>query len=170
MGAMLDELRSLDRVPRSTRRMNRELEATVARLRQELGRQPTETERADAMNMTPQEYQQAVDRLRGSRFGAAHDLDVTDDDWEQLSAISIDDSKRPDTQLERTEIHELLAHSRARLPAREQKIMCLCYDEGLTLKETAEMIGKSESRVSQLRALAVTRLRVSMREALGDRA
>ena len=64
LGAMLDELRSLDRAPRSVRRMGRELDATVARLRHELGREPTETEIAGAMNMSETQYRHAVDQLR----------------------------------------------------------------------------------------------------------
>lgn len=167
LGAMLDELRSLDRAPRSVRRMGRELDATVARLRHELGRDPKEAEIAEAMDMTEAQYQQAVDQLRGVEFGAMRELDATDSQGEPLIALSIGDHERPDAQLERTEMRSLLADALGELPKRERQILSLYYEQELTLKEIGEVIGVCESRVSQLRSLAVSRLRVSMRETLG---
>jgi RNA polymerase sigma factor for flagellar operon FliA len=167
LGAMLDELRSLDRAPRSVRRMGRELDATVARLRHELGRDPQEAEIAAAMDMTEAQYQQAVDQLRGVEFGAMRELDATDSQGEPLIALSIGDDQRPDAQLERTEMRGLLADALSELPERERQILSLYYEQELTLKEIGEVIGVCESRVSQLRSLAVSRLRVSMRETLG---
>ena len=167
LGAMLDELRSLDRAPRSVRRMGRELDATVARLRHELGREPTETEIAGAMNMSETQYRHAVDQLRSVEFGAMRELDATDSQGEPLIALSIGDHDRPDAQLERTEMRGLLSDALAGLPERERQILSLYYEQELTLKEIGEVIGVCESRVSQLRSLAVSRLRVSMREALG---
>lgn len=167
LGAMLDELRSLDRAPRSVRRMGRELDATVARLRHELGRDPKEAEVAEAMNMTEAQYQQAVDQLRGVELGFMRELDATDSQGEPLIALSIGDEERPDTQLERTEMRDLLANALGDLPERERQILSLYYEQELTLKEIGEVIGVCESRVSQLRSLAVSRLRVSMRETLG---
>ncbi len=167
LGAMLDELRSLDRAPRSLRRMSREVETTISQLRHELGREPTEAEIADAMSMTEEEYQKAVEQLRGIEFGSMRELDVTDDQGEPIIALRVGDDQRPDAQLERTEMRNLLAGALTTLPEREQTILSLYYEQELTLKEIGEVIGVCESRVSQLRALAVSRLRVSLRETLG---
>ncbi len=167
LGAMLDELRSLDRPPRSLRRLSREVESTIARLRSELRRDPTEAEIADAMDMSDDEYQKAVEQLRGVELGAMREPDVTDDQGEPLIALSIGDDEHPDAQLERTEMREMLGDALGRLPERERTILSLYYEQELTLKEIGEVIGVCESRVSQLRALAVSRLRVTMRETLG---
>ena len=147
--------------------MGRELDATVARLRHELGREPKEAEIAEAMNMTEAQYQHAVDQLRGVELGVMRELDATDSQGEPLIALSIGDDERPDAQLERTEMRSLLADALGEIPERERQILSLYYEQELTLKEIGEVIGVCESRVSQLRSLAVSRLRVSMREALG---
>ena len=162
LGAMLDELRSLDRAPRSVRRMGRMIETTLARLRHELRREPTEEEIAGAMDMSEAEYQRAVSRLQGIELGSMHELDVTDSEGEHLIALSVGDDERPDVQLERTEMRELLANALARIPGRERHILSLYYQQELTLKEIAEVIGVCESRISQIRTSAVSRLRLSM--------
>jgi RNA polymerase sigma factor for flagellar operon FliA len=167
LGARLDELRALDRAPRSVRRMGRELETTLGRLRHELRREPTEPEIAEAMGMSEAEYQRAVDQLRGIELGAMRELDVTDSQGEPLISLSVGEDERPDAQLERTEMRELLADALSRIPERERQILSLYYEQELTLKEIGEVIGVCESRVSQLRSLAVSRLRLSMKEALG---
>ena len=152
LGAMLDELRSLDRAPRSLRRLSRELDSTVARLRHELGREPNEAETADAMDMTLEAYQRSVDQLRGVEGSMMRELDVTDEQGEPLIALRIGDDQHPDAQLERTEIREMVTEALTRLPDRERTILTLYYEKELTLKEIGEVIGVCESRVSQLRA------------------
>ena len=166
LGAMLDELRSLDRAPRSLRRLSREVESTLGKLRSELRREPTEAEVAQAMDMSEDEYQKAIEQLRGVEFGVMRELDVTDDQGEPLIALTVGDEERPDAQLERTEMKEMLAAALGTLPERERTILSLYYEQELTLKEIGAVIGVCESRVSQLRALAVSRLRVSLRETL----
>ena len=109
LGAMLDELRSLDRAPRSLRRLSREVEATLARLRSELRREPSEAEIADAMDMSEDEYQKAIEQLRGVELGVVRELDATDDQGEPLIALSVGDDERPDAQLERSEMRQMLA-------------------------------------------------------------
>ena len=134
----------------------------------QVGEKKTAAEIAEAMNMTEAQYQQAVDQLRGVELGVMRELDATDSQGEPLIALSIGDDERPDAQLERTEMRGLLADALGDLPERERQILSLYYEQELTLKEIGEVIGVCESRVSQLRSLAVSRLRVSMREALGQ--
>ena len=162
LGAMLDELRSLDRVPRSLRRASREFETTRARLRHQLRREPTEREIANAVNLSEEKYQRTVEKLRGVESGVTRELDAASDQGEPLIALRVGDDEHPDVQLERTELGQLLANALTRLPERERNILYLYYDEELTLKEIGEVIGVCESRVSQLRGLAVSHLRQAL--------
>jgi RNA polymerase sigma factor for flagellar operon FliA len=165
-GAMLDALRDLDWAPRSLRRMRRDLDATIARLRHDLAREPSEDEIAQAMAMSPAEYAKALDQVRTLELGAIRQLDATGEDGTPLLELCMDTDEGPDVQLERTELRQLLAKALLELPERERQILALYYEEELTMAEIGEVIGVCESRVSQLRSLALSRLRASMRASL----
>ena len=165
-GAMLDALRDLDWAPRSLRRMRRDLDATIARLRHDLAREPEEDEIADAMSLSPEEYAKVLDQVRSLELGAVRQLDATGEDGTPLLELCIDSDEAPDAQLERTELRRLLAKALMELPERERQILALYYEEEMTMAEIGAVIGVCESRVSQLRSLALSRLRTSMREAL----
>lgn len=167
LGAMLDELRSLDWAPRSLRRGSRDLERALARLRHELKREPTESELAAAMKMSEQDCARLLEQVKGLELGFVRELDATDDHGAPLITLSMGEEDRPDAQLERTELCQHLANALEQLPDRERQILALYYEEELTMAEIGGVIGVC---VSQLRSLAVTRLRVSMREALERRA
>jgi RNA polymerase sigma factor FliA len=171
-GAMLDALRDLDWAPRSLRRMRRDLDATIARLRHDLAREPSEGEIAEAMAMSPDEYAKALDQVRTLEIGAVRQLDATSEDGTPLLEICVDRDEGPDVKLERTELRALLAQALLELPERERQILALYYEEEMTMAEIGEVIGVCESRVSQLRSLALSRLRTSLRARLGllDRA
>jgi RNA polymerase sigma factor for flagellar operon FliA len=166
-GAMLDALRDLDWAPRSLRRMRRDLDATVARLRHDLAREPDEDEIAAAMALSPQEYAKVLDQVRTLDVGAVRQLDATGEDGTPLLELCMDPEEGPDVQLERVELRRLLANALMELPERERQILALYYEEEMTMAEIGEVIGVCESRVSQLRSLALSRLRASMRTALG---
>ena len=165
-GAMLDTLRSMDWVPRSLRRLRRELDATIARLRHELGREATEAELAGAMNMTPTEFDRAVEDLRALELGSIRPLDATGPDGESLLNFAIDPGEGPAAQLERRELRDRLAAALTQLPERERQILALSYEEELTLAEIGAVLGVSESRVCQLRSVALSRLRATLRQGL----
>ena len=169
LGAMLDELRSLDRATRSVRRKGREIDETLARQRSELWREPTEAEIAEEMNLSEAEYLQTLDKLRTAEIGSMRELDVTDSRGESLIALSIGEDGHPDAQLERAEMRGLLAEALERLPERERQVLALSYEKELTLKEIGAVLGVCESRVCQIRTLAVSRLRASMRDALAPK-
>jgi RNA polymerase sigma factor for flagellar operon FliA len=166
-GAMLDALRDLDWAPRSLRRMRRDLDATVARLRHDLAREPEEDEIAAAMALSPKEYAKVLDQVRTLEIGAVRQLDATGEDGTPLLELCMDPDEGPDVQLERVELRRLLATALMELPERERQILALYYEEEMTMAEIGEVIGVCESRVSQLRSLALSRLRASMRTALG---
>jgi RNA polymerase sigma factor for flagellar operon FliA len=166
-GAMLDALRDLDWAPRSLRRMRRDLDATIARLRHDLAREPEEDEIAHAMSLSAEEYAKVLDQVRSLELGAVRQLDATGEDGSPLLEICIDADEAPDAQLERVELRRLLAKALMELPDRERQILALYYEEEMTMAEIGAVIGVCESRVSQLRSLALSRLRASMRESLG---
>ena len=168
-GAMLDALRDLDWAPRSLRRMRRDIDGATAQLRHQLRREPTEDEIAGAMSMTTVEYEQALDQIRTLELGAVRQLDATGEDGTPLLELCLDPEEGPDVQLERTELKRLLAKALLELPERERHILALYYEEEMTMAEIGAVIGVCESRVSQLRSLALSRLRGSLRGTLGDR-
>lgn len=168
-GAMLDALRDLDWAPRSLRRMRRDMDSTTAQLRHSLRREPTEKEIADALSMTPVEYERALDQIRTLELGAVRQLDATGEDGTPLLELCLDPEEGPDAQLERTELKRLLGKAILELPERERHILALYYEEEMTMAEIGAVIGVCESRVSQLRSLALSRLRATLKKTLGDR-
>ncbi len=166
-GAMLDALRDLDWAPRSLRKLRRDLDGTIARLRHELGREPAEAEIAAAMDLTEAEYSKALDQVRSLEVGALRQLEATSPEGTSLLELCMDPDEGPEARLERTELRQHLARALSELPDRERQILALYYEEELTMAEIGEVIGVCESRVSQLRSLAISRLRDSLRAALG---
>lgn len=170
-GAMLDALRELDWAPRSLRRMRRELDDAVAQLRAELRREPTEAEVAGQMQMSSTEYDKAIEQVRTLEVGAIRQLDTTGEDGQPLLELCIDVNDGPAAQLERKELRGLLADALVDLPVRERQILAFYYEEEMTMAEIGAVIGVCESRVSQLRTLALSRLRASIKARLrGTRA
>ena len=166
-GAMLDALRELDWAPRSLRRMRRDMDSAIATLRHRLGREPKEEEIADAMDLSVEAYEKALEQLRTLEIGSVRQLDAPAPDGTPLIELCIDPSESAVSQLERKELKQHLADAIQELPERERHILALYYQEELTLAEIGEVIGVCESRVSQLRSLAITRLRSLLRRSLG---
>ena len=166
-GAMLDALRDLDWAPRSLRKMRRDLDGAIARLRHELARDPDDDEIAAAMNLSQAEYGRVLDQVRSLELGAMRQLDAPNQDGLSLIELCIDPDEGPEARLERSELREHLTGALTQLPDRERQILALYYEEELTMAEIGAVIGVCESRVSQLRSLALSRLRVSLRESLG---
>jgi RNA polymerase sigma factor for flagellar operon FliA len=165
-GAMLDALRDLDWAPRSLRKMRRELDVALARLRHELRREPTEEEIADALNMTPAAYGRSLEQLRTLELGAVRPIDDPSGEGGLLD-LCFDPDDGPEVRLQRAELRGHLARAIEKLPVRERHILAMYYQQEMTLAEIGEVIGVGESRVSQLRSLAISRLRTSLRETLG---
>jgi RNA polymerase sigma factor for flagellar operon FliA len=161
-GAMLDALRGLDWVPRSLRKLQRDVDSTMSRLRHTLGREPESEEIAAALGMTVAEYDTRLDELRLAEVALVHPAG-TGDESVSLLDVAVDE-QGPYGRLERTRLRERLAAALAQLPPRERHILALSYDQEMTLAEIGQVIGVGESRVSQLRTQAVARLRSMMQE------
>jgi RNA polymerase sigma factor for flagellar operon FliA len=161
-GAMLDALRGLDWVPRSLRKLQRDVDGAMARLRHTLGREPEAEEIAAALGVSTDDYEAKLDDLRLADLAAVQAAG-TGEESAGLLEVAVDD-EGPYRQLERRELRSRLVRALAELPDRERQILALSYEEELTLAEIGQVIGVGESRVSQLRTQAVSRLRSMMQE------
>ena len=165
-GAIIDELRSLDWVPRSVRSRAREIEAAQAKLEHELQRAPTEAELAKRLGIGEDELQTSLLEIANSSVYALDELwTVSDSSGDQVSLLdTISDPRAEDPQesLASSEIKDRLTEAIASLPEREQLVVALYYYENLTLREIGEVLGVTESRVSQLHTKAVMRLKSGM--------
>ena len=157
-GAMLDGLRENDWLPRSLRRDMRRIEQMIARLEQEHGRQPTETELATALDMPLPEYQRVLQEARGHQILYFEDFSEEGDE-DFLERHFVDDEANPLKLLEDQGIRQALVTAIDALPEREKLMMALYYEQDLNLREIGEVLGVTESRVCQLHSQAIARLR-----------
>lgn len=158
-GAMLDELRSRDWVPRSVRRTSRALDAAFRQLEQRLGRPPEEREVAAALGVDLAEYRQMLLDTNGSYLVALDEMSA-----EELDARSTTHEVSPFVEFAKGKDRERLVKAIEALPERERLILALYYQEELNLKEIGAVLGVSESRVCQLHSQSITRLRQYLAE------
>jgi len=162
-GAIIDELRTLDWVPRSVRARAREIERVNMKLEARLQRAPTDEELAGDMGMNLGDFQEALLQISNSTIVALDELwNVSDATGDQVSLLdTLPDRGAPDPQslVDRSELRDQIADAIAALPEREKLVIALYYYENLTLREIGEVLGVTESRVSQLHTKAVLRLR-----------
>ena len=161
-GAMIDALRK-DAWPRGVRRVRRELEAAREKLRASLGHEPSLADLAEAIGSDEKRLGKTIVRINTiestSPFSSAESVDES-----QLPAVLVPaEPERPDMQYERDEVKERVRNAIATLPPREQRVIALYYYNEVTMKDIGAELGVNESRVSQLHARAIRRLR----EALG---
>ncbi len=162
-GAIIDELRSLDWVPRSVRFRAREIEEANSKLEHKLGRAPTDAELAETMGIDEDELREALIQISNSSILALEELWMTSDaSGDRVSLLdTIQDENAPDPQaaLDTSEVKDRLHEAIQDLPERETLVVALYYFENLTLREIGDVLGVTESRVSQLHSKAVLRLR-----------
>ncbi len=165
-GSIIDELRSLDWVPRSVRARARAIEKANTKLEHKLQRAPTDEEMANELEMTVDEFQSALLQISTSTVAALDELwTVSDSSGDQVSLLDTlhnPDAPDPAELIDATELKDRIADAIARLPEREKLVIALYYFENLTLREIGEVLGVTESRVSQLHTKAVLRLRGRM--------
>ncbi len=166
-GAIIDELRSLDWVPRSVRHKAKELERVYAELENKLKRVPTDEEVAEALKMSIEELHGLLNQLSYTTPVALEELwTISSDKNDRVSLIdTLEDTrvKDPSMIFELSELRGILAKAIDRLPQREKIVIALYYYRGLTLKEIGEILGVTESRVSQLHTKAILRLRARLK-------
>ena len=164
-GAIIDELRAMDWVPRSVRSRAREIERAIAELEAKQGTAPTDEEIAKKVGITVEELEDSLTDIGRSSIAALDELWTVSDGGDQIALIdTVEDTDAPDPQhsLSATETKEAIADAIARLPEREKLVVTLYYYEELTLREIGEVLGVTESRVSQLHTKAVLRLKARL--------
>jgi RNA polymerase sigma factor for flagellar operon FliA len=165
-GSIIDELRSLDWVPRSVRARARAIERANTKLEHKLQRAPTDEEMAKELEMDVGDFQDALLQISNSTVAALDELwTVSDASGDQVSLLdTLQDPGAPDPAavMDATDLKDRIADAIARLPEREKLVVALYYYENLTLREIGEVLGVTESRVSQLHTKAVLRLRGRM--------
>jgi RNA polymerase sigma factor FliA len=162
-GAMLDELRSSDWMPRSTRANMRKVEQAMASLQQQLGRPPSESEVAKSLKLSLADYQDLLGDSGGHQLVYYEDFHDEEGSDSFLDRYAVDDDD-PLKSLLDTDFRQTVIDAIDALPPREKMLMGLYYEEELNLKEIGAVMGVSESRVSQLHTQAVARLRTYLRE------
>ena len=164
-GAIIDELRSLDWVPRSVRARAREVERAHAALEATLGRAPTDEEMAEKLETTVEDFQESLLKIANSSVLALDDLwtfadpDGSGGQISVLDTIQDPNALDPAAEAHTAELKDRLADAIESLPERERLVVALYYYENLTLREIGEVLGVTESRVSQLHTKAVLALR-----------
>jgi RNA polymerase sigma factor FliA len=164
-GAIIDELRALDWVPRSVRSRAREIERAIGELEAKLGTAPTDEQIAEKIGITVEELEDSLTDISRTSIAALDELWSVSGDGDQVSLMdTIEDTSgpRPETALDEAEMREALAEAIARLPEREKLVVTLYYYEELTLREIGEVLGVTESRVSQLHTKAILRLKARL--------
>ncbi len=152
-GAILDSLRSLDWVPRSVRSRSRSVQDAIARLEHELGRTPNDEEIANELSISVDELEKWLADIAAGSVGPLDHVAMDN------TLADADAHLQPGRAMEDGELRDAMRAEITRLPEREQAVLILYYDDGLTLAEIGEALGVTESRVSQIHTKAVLQLR-----------
>lgn len=157
-GAILDRIRAQDFLPRSVRKKIKDIKNAQEELKQELGRMPTTTEVANKLEMDPDKVNQllAEDTTMTSIY---EKKGSSDDSMEIIDTIQDTNKLNPQEQMEEKNVKQQLEKALQRLPERERIIMVLYYQENMTLKEIGATLNMSESRVCQLHAQSIMKLK-----------
>lgn len=163
-GAMLDEIRSMDWVPRSLRQKSATLEKACVTLEQKLGRDPTEEEVATELGVSMDEFHKLLDETKGISFLPENIHEVIRENRESHALASASDELFDRTY--RREIQKHLAEAITALSEKEQLVLSLYYYEELTMKEIGVTLGYTESRISQIHTKAVIKLKTKLAKKL----
>jgi RNA polymerase sigma factor for flagellar operon FliA len=165
-GSIIDELRAMDWVPRSVRARARDIERAIGELEAQTGRVPNDKEIAAKLGVSQDELGENLLEISRSSIAALDELwTISSGAGDQVALIdTIEDTQGPEPQaaLAQTEMREALGEAIARLPEREKLVVTLYYYEELTLREIGEVLGVTESRVSQLHTKAILRLKARL--------
>ncbi len=161
-GAVFDELRTIDWIPRSIRQKAKQVEKIIVELENKLGRTVEDEEIAQELDLSLEEFHTLVSKISGTSLVSLNDIWHGNDESDELSFLETIESPsnmNPDVMVEREEIKGMIIESIKKLPDKEKKVIVLYYYEDLTLKEIGEVLEVTESRVSQLHTKAIMRLR-----------
>lgn len=160
-GSMLDEIRKGDWAPRSVHRNARKIAEVIRKIENETGRDARDHEVANAMEISLEEYHQMLQDTNGTKIFGFDDIGVSEDSFSEGLGTK---SQSPLDGLQRTDFKESLSKNISGLPERERLVLALYYEEELNLREVGEVLGVSESRISQIHSQAMIRLQARMKE------
>lgn len=160
-GAMLDELRRMDWVPRTVHEKARKIQATMAELEQKLGHTPSEAQVAKAMNLSVTEYTKLLDEVRPAAFVCLDAVSTSENgDSGSLYEVVADTTEEGPAELaSREELKQVVLERLKDLPEIQRKVLALYYGEDLHLREIAEVFGLTESRICQIHSQAIMAIR-----------
>lgn len=162
-GAVLDELRRLDWVPRSVHDKARRVQAMIQELEQSLGQVPTAPQVARAMDLSLKEYEGLLDEIRPATFiclDASPNADgESDSDTTRYESVADESQEDPVAQASRHELAAVIGERLKQLPDMQRKVLALYYFEDLRLREIAEVFGVTESRICQIHSQAILNIR-----------
>jgi len=157
-GSIIDRIRASDWLPRTVRKKIKDVKLATERLKQELGRAPTTKEVASIMGIEVHKIEEIL--AQDTSIGSLYDKKgSSEESIEIIDTIEDNKSERPEEEAERKDAKRELEHALKRLPERERMLLVFYYHENMTLKEIGEAINVSESRVCQLHAQAIMKLR-----------
>jgi len=156
-GAIIDSMRKMDWIPRTLRQKNKQLEQAYSELEMELGREPTDEDVADRLDMTLEEARDLIKKSSVITLISFDDY-LTQNHEEAFVGINNTAPETPEDTYDKKELQEMLAEAIDKLSEREKKVVMLYYFEDLTLKEISRIMDVSESRISQIHSKAVLKL------------
>ncbi|MGV1099954.1 FliA/WhiG family RNA polymerase sigma factor [Thiovibrio sp. JS02] len=169
-GAMLDELRALDWVPRSVRRKITDLEKVYADIEKKQGRPATDDEAAKSLGLGMEDFYRLLDETKAVTFMDIEFLRQKSAEANEptLAEYFAMDDRDPYTAINISQIRQLIATAINELPEKEKLTVSLYYQDELTMKEIGEVLGYTESRISQMHSKAMLRLRTKLKKALAS--
>jgi len=170
-GAILDELRSLDWVPRSIRQKASQVDKVVQGLQAKLRRQPEDEEVAKEMGLSLDQFHETLNETKSIPVFSLEDLGIAKESGDQQSLLDCLAGKAdadPQTQIRLVELKEIIAKAIDALPEKERLMISLYYYEELTMKEIGAVLDITESRVSQIHSKAVYRLRTKLKAIIAE--
>ena len=170
-GAILDELRSMDWVPRSVRQKASKVDKVVQGLQAKLRRTPEDEEVAKEMGLSLDQFHQTLNETKSIPIFSLEDLGIAKESGDQQSLLDCLAGKAdadPQTQVRLVELKEIIAKAIDALPEKERLMVSLYYYEELTMKEIGAVLDITESRVSQIHSKAVYRLRTKLKAIIAE--
>jgi RNA polymerase sigma factor for flagellar operon FliA len=160
-GAMLDELRRMDWIPRTIHEKARKIQNAMAQLEQKLGRAPTEAQMATVLNLSVTEYNELLNEVRPATFVCLDATNVSEegDGGNLYEVIANNDEETPMEQASQHELKRVIFNRLKELPEMQRKVLALYYAEDLHLREIAEVFGLTESRICQIHSQAILGIR-----------
>lgn len=166
-GAIFDELRSLDWVPRSVHDRAKKVQNVIQQIEQQKGDVATPAEVAAAMGITEDEYGELLEGIKGTTFVSLDSAGAEEDGTLGHELIADDTVSRPSYRVERQELARLIADRIKSLPDMQRKVLAMYYFEGMWLREIAEVFGVSESRICQIHTQAILGIKAYLRRHAG---